>query len=179
MGGKTVLEDGQYRDVPSQDGDRQIANSYSLIIGNTYSQLVRKLQIADKLSLEEAEAQAKIRISNILNESFVGGEVQNNRKMMMDSTSSKIKQGANPLQGYSSLLKGESSVKENTRLGINKIEQAIIALDKNNISVDRNVKREYSEKVEQILRSQGYAETEIEKIIELFLARINKYLSGE
>lgn len=179
MGGKTVLEAGQYRDVPSQDGDRQIANSYSLIIGNTYSQLVRKLQITDKLSLEEAEAQAKIRISNILNESFIGGDVQNNRKIMMDATSSKIKKGVDPLQGYSSLLKGESLVKENTRLGINKIEQAIIALDKNSINIDRNVKREYSEKVEKILRSQGYTETEINKIIELFLARINKYLSGE
>lgn len=179
MGGKTVLEAGQYRDVPSQEGDRQIANSYSLIIGNTYSQLVRKLQITDKLSLEEAEAQAKIRISSILNDELIAGDVQNNRKRMMDATNSKIKKGVDPLQGYSSLLKGESFVKENTRLGITKIEQAIKALDKNSINIDRNVKKHYSEEVDKILRSQGYTETEINKIIELFLARINNYLSGE
>jgi len=137
------------------------------------------LQITDKLSLEEAEAQAKIRISSILNDELIAGDVQNNRKRMMDATNSKIKKGVDPLQGYSSLLKGESFVKENTRLGITKIEQAIKALDKNSINIDRNVKKHYSEEVDKILRSQGYTETEINKIIELFLARINNYLSGE
>ena len=137
------------------------------------------MQITDKLSLEEAEAQAKIRISSILNDELIAGDVQNNRKRMMDATNSKIKKGVDPLQGYSSLLKGESFVKENTRLGITKIEQAIKALDKNSINIDRNVKKHYSEEVDKILRSQGYTETEINKIIELFLARINNYLSGE
>ena len=178
MGGKTKLENGVYRDVGGQEGDRELANRYSLTLGNAYAKRVRTLQITKKLSVEEAEAQAKLDIQSYLNDSFTINDPASNRKIMLQFTKSDIKQGVNPNQGYGKVIKGDK--KATTILGIDFLEKEIKSRDSNNEAITREVKNEYVSKLDKILRSQNiYSEPEIDKIIELFLARINKYLSGE
>lgn len=178
MGGKTKLENGVYRDVGGQEGDRELANRYSLTLGNAYAKRVRTLQITKKLSVEEAEAQAKLDIQSYLNDSFTINDPASNRKIMLQFTKSDIKQGVNPNQGYGKVIKGDK--KATTILGIDFLEKEIKVRDSNNEAITREVKNEYVSKLDKILRSQNiYSEPEIDKIIELFLARINKYLSGE
>jgi len=178
MGGKTKLENGVYRDVGGQEGDRELANRYSLTLGNVYAKRVRTLQITKKLSVEEAEAQAKLDIQSYLNNSFTINNPASNRKIMLQFTKSDIKQGVNPNQGYGKVIKGDK--KATTILGIDFLEKEIQSRDSNNEAITREVKNEYVSKLDKILRSQNiYSEPEIDKIIELFLARINKYLSGE
>jgi len=178
MGGKTKLENGVYRDVGGQEGDRELANRYSLTLGNAYAKRVRTLQITKKLSLEEAEAQAKLDIQSYLSSSFTISDPASNRKTMLELTKSTIKQGVNPNQGYGNVIKGDK--KATTILGIDFLEKEIKSRDSNNEAITREVKNEYVSKLDKILRSQNiYSEPEIDKIIELFLARINKYLSGE
>lgn len=178
MGGKTKLENGVYRDVGGQEGDRELANRYSLTLGNVYAKRVRTLQITKKLSVEEAEAQAKLDIQSYLNNSFTINDPASNRKIMLEFTKSDIKQGVNPNQGYGNVIKGDK--KATTILGIDFLEKEIQSRESNNEAITREVKNEYISKLDKILRSQNiYSEPEIDKIIELFLARINKYLSGE
>lgn len=178
MGGKTKLENGVYRDVGGQEGDRELANRYSLTLGNVYAKRVRTLQITKKLSVEEAEAQAKLDIQSYLNNSFTINNPASNRKIMLQFTKSDIKQGVNPNQGYGKVIKGDK--KATTILGIDFLEKEIQSRDSNNEAITREVKNEYVSKLDKILRSQNiYSEPEIDKIIEVFLARINKYLSGE
>ena len=178
MGGKTKLENGVYRDVGGQEGDRELANRYSLTLGNAYAKRVRTLQITKKLTVEEAEAQAKLDIQSYLNDSFTINDPASNRKIMLQFTKSDIKQGVNPNQGYGKVIKGDK--KATTILGIDFLEKEIKSRDSNNEAITREVKNEYVSKLDKILRSQNiYSEPEIDKIIELFLARINKYLSGE
>ena len=178
LGGKTTLENGVYRDVGGQEGDRELANRYSLTLGNAYAKRVRTLQITKKLSLEEAEAQAKLDIQSYLSNSFTISDPASNRKTMLEFTKSTMKQGMNPNEGYDKVIKGDK--KATTILGIDYLEKEILGRDRNNEAITRDVKNEYVNKISKILRSQGtYSETEISKIIELFLARINKNLSGE
>tara|TARA_R110000824_G_scaffold367546_1_gene556732 strand:- start:296 stop:1486 length:1191 start_codon:yes stop_codon:yes gene_type:complete len=178
LGGKTTLENGVYRDVGGQEGDRELANRYSLTLGNAYAKRVRTLQITKKLSLEEAEAQAKLDIQSYLSNSFTISDPASNRKTMLQFTKSTMKQGMNPNEGYDKVIKGDK--KATTILGIDYLEKEILGRDRNNEAITRDVKNEYVNKISKILRSQGtYSETEISKIIELFLARINKNLSGE
>lgn len=179
LGGKTTLyADGQYRDEGGQDGDRELANRYSLTLGNAYAKRVRTLQITKTLSLEEAEAQAKLDIQSYLNNSFTISDPASNRKIMLEFTKSTMKQGMNPNQSYGKFIKGDK--KATTILGIDYLEKEILGRDRNNEAITRDVKNEYVNKISKILRSQGtYSETEISKIIEVFLARINKNLSGE
>ena len=97
---------------------------------------------------------------------------------MLELTKSTIKQGVNPNQGYGNVIKGDK--KATTILGIDFLEKEIKSRDSNNEAITREVKNEYVSKLDKILRSQNiYSEPEIDKIIEVFLARINKYLSGE
>ena len=97
---------------------------------------------------------------------------------MLQFTKSTMKQGMNPNEGYDKVIKGDK--KATTILGIDYLEKEILGRDRNNEAITRDVKDEYVNKISKILRSQGtYSETEINKIIELFLARINKNLSGE
>ena len=178
LGGKTNLVDGVYRDVGGQEGDRELSNRFSLTLGNAYAKRVRTLQITKKLSLEEAEAQAKLDIQSYLSSSFTISDPASNRKTMLELTKSTIKQGVNPNQGYGNVIKGDK--KATTILGIDFLEKEIKSRDSNNEAITREVKNEYVSKLDKILRSQNiYSEPEIDKIIELFLARINKYLSGE
>lgn len=178
LGGKTTLENGVYRDVGGQEGDRELANRYSLTLGNAYAKRVRTLQITKKLSLEEAEAQAKLDIQSYLSNSFTISDPASNRKTMLQFTKSTMKQGMNPNEGYDKVIKGDK--KATTILGIDYLEKEILGRDRNNEAITRDVKNEYVNKIGKILRSQGtYSEPEIDKIIELFLARINKNLSGE
>ena len=179
LGGKTTLyADGSYRDEGGQDGDRELSNRFSLTLGNAYAKRVRTLQITKKLSLEEAEAQAKLDIQSYLSNSFTISDPASNRKTMLQFTKSTMKQGMNPNEGYDKVIKGDK--KATTILGIDYLEKEILGRDRNNEAITRDVKNEYVNKISKILRSQGtYSETEISKIIELFLARINKNLSGE
>ena len=178
LGGKTTLENGVYRDVGGQEGDRELANRYSLTLGNAYAKRVRTLQITKKLSVEEAEAQAKLDIQSYLSNSFTISDPASNRKTMLQFTKSTMKQGMNPNQGYDKVIKGDK--KSTTILGIDYLEKEIQGRDRNSEAITRDVKNEYVNKISKILRSQGtYSETEISKIIEVFLARINKNLSGE
>ena len=178
LGGKTNLVDGVYRDVGGQEGDRELSNRFSLTLGNAYAKRVRTLQITKKLSLEEAEAQAKLDIQSYLSSSFTISDPASNRKTMLELTKSTIKQGVNPNQGYGNVIKGDK--KATTILGIDFLEKEIKSRDSNNEAITREVKNEYVSKLDKILRSQNiYSEPEIDKIIEVFLARINKYLSGE
>lgn len=178
MGGKTTLENGVYRDVGGQEGDRELANRFSLTLGNAYAKRVRSLQITKKLSLEEAEAQAKLDIQAYLNKSFTISDPASNRKTMLEFTKSTVKQGMNPNQGYDKFIKGDD--KAITIMDIGFLEKEIQGRDSNNEAITRDVKNEYVTKIGKILRSQGtYSEPEIDKIIELFLARINKLLRDE
>lgn len=179
LGGKTTLyADGSYRDEGGQDGDRELSNRFSLTLGNAYAKRVRTLQITKKLSLEEAEAQAKLDIQSYLSQSFTISDPASNRKTMLELTKSTMKQGMNPNQGYDKVIKGDK--KATTILSIDYLEKEILGRDRNNEAITRDVKNEYVNKISKILRSQGtYSETEISKIIEVFLARINKNLSGE
>jgi len=178
LGGKTNLVDGVYRDVGGQEGDRELSNRFYLTLGNDYAKRVRTLQITKKLSLEEAEAQAKLDIQSYLSSSFTISDPASNRKTMLELTKSTIKQGVNPNQGYGNVIKGDK--KATTILGIDFLEKEIKSRDSNNEAITREVKNEYVSKLDKILRSQNiYSEPEIDKIIEVFLARINKYLSGE
>ena len=89
-----------------------------------------------------------------------------------------MKQGMNPNQGYGEFIKGKD--KATTIVGINFFEKEIQGRDRNNEAITRDVKNEYVSKIDKILRSQGtYSETEIDKIIELFLARIKILLRDE
>lgn len=178
LGGKTNLVDGVYRDVGGQEGDRELSNRFSLTLGNAYAKRVRTLQITKKLSLEEAEAQAKLDIQSYLSNAFTISDPASNRKTMLELTKSTIKQGVNPNQGYSNVIKGDK--KATTIISIDFLEKEIKSRDSNNEAITREVKNEYVSKLDKILRSQNiYSEPEIDKIIEVFLARINKYLSGE
>ena len=178
LGGKTTLENGVYRDVGGQEGDRELSNRFSLTLGNAYAKRVRTLQVTKKLSLEEAEAQAKLDIQSYLSNSFTISDPASNRKTMLELTKSTMKQGMNPNEGYGKVIKGDK--KTTTILSIDYLEKEILGRDRNNEAITRDVKNEYVNKISKILRSQGtYSETEISKIIEVFLARINKNLSGE
>tara|TARA_R110000787_G_scaffold238907_1_gene345069 strand:- start:1934 stop:3124 length:1191 start_codon:yes stop_codon:yes gene_type:complete len=178
LGGKTTLENGVYRDVGGQEGDRELANRYSLTLGNAYAKRVRTLQITKKLSLEEAEAQAKLDIQSYLSNSFTISDPASNRKTMLQFTKSTMKQGMNPNQGYDKVIKGDK--KSTTILGIDYLEKEIQGRDRNSEAITRDVKNEYVNKIGKILRSQGtYSETEIDKVIELFLARIKILLRDE
>tara|TARA_R110000765_G_scaffold66507_1_gene128827 strand:+ start:3038 stop:4228 length:1191 start_codon:yes stop_codon:yes gene_type:complete len=178
LGGKTTLENGVYRDVGGQEGDRELANRYSLTLGNAYAKRVRTLQITKKLSVEEAEAQAKLDIQSYLNNSFTISDPASNRKTMLQFTKSTMKQGMNPNQGYDKVIKGDK--KSTTILGIDYLEKEIQGRDRNSEAITRDVKNEYVNKIGKILRSQGtYSETEIDKVIELFLARIKILLRDE
>jgi len=179
LGGKVnIYADGSYRDEGGQDGDRELANRFSLTLGNAYAKRVRTLQITKKLSLEEAEAQAKLDIQSYLSNSFTISDPASNRKTMLELTKSTMKQGMNPNEDYGKVIKGDK--KAITILGIDYLEKEILGRDKNNEAITRDVKNEYVNKIGKILRSQGtYSETEINKIIELFLARINKLLRDE
>tara|TARA_R110000822_G_scaffold304901_1_gene430300 strand:- start:78 stop:1271 length:1194 start_codon:yes stop_codon:yes gene_type:complete len=179
LGGKTTLyADGSYRDEGGQEGDREIANRYSLTLANVYTKRVRTLQITKTLSLEEAEAQAKLDIQSYLNNSFTISDPASNRKTMLEFTKSTMKQGMNPNQDYEKVIKGNK--KATTILGIDFLEKEIVGRDRNNEAITRDVKNEYISKIDKILRSQGtYSELEIDKIIELFLTRIKKLLRDE
>ena len=178
LGGKTTLENGVYRDVGGQEGDRELANRYSLTLGNAYAKRVRTLQITKKLSVEEAEAQAKLDIQSYLSNSFTISDPASNRKTMLQFTKSTMKQGMNPNQGYDKVIKGDK--KSTTILGIDYLEKEIQGRDRNNEAITTKVKEEYINKIGKILRSQGtYSETEIDKVIELFLARIKILLRDE
>ena len=178
LGGKTTLENGVYRDVGGQEGDRELANRYSLTLGNAYAKRVRTLQITKKLSVEEAEAQAKLDIQSYLSNSFTISDPASNRKTMLQFTKSTMKQGMNPNQGYDKVIKGDK--KSTTILGIDYLEKEIQGRDRNSEAITRDVKNEYVNKIGKILRSQGtYSETEIDKVIELFLARIKILLRDE
>tara|TARA_R110000772_G_scaffold218018_2_gene328636 strand:- start:2074 stop:2343 length:270 start_codon:yes stop_codon:yes gene_type:complete len=89
-----------------------------------------------------------------------------------------MKQGMNPNQGYDKVIKGDK--KSTTILGIDYLEKEIQGRDRNSEAITRDVKNEYVNKIGKILRSQGtYSETEIDKVIELFLARIKILLRDE
>ena len=179
LGGKTTLyADGSYRDEGGQDGDRELANRYSITLGNIYAKRVRTLQITDKLSLEEAEAQSKLDIQAYLSKSFIIKDPASNRKTMLERTKSTIKQGINPNQGYDKFIKGE--FKENTIMDIDSLQKEILGRSRNNEAITTLVKKEYLDKVEKILRSQGiYSEPEIDKITALFSAKIKILLRDE
>tara|TARA_R100001377_G_scaffold70718_1_gene46219 strand:+ start:1637 stop:2830 length:1194 start_codon:yes stop_codon:yes gene_type:complete len=179
LGGKTTLyADGSYRDEGGQDGDRELSNRFSLTLGNIYAKRVRTLQITETLSLEEAEAQAKLDIQSYLSKSFTISDPASNRKTMLEFTKSTMKQGMNPNQGYGELIKGDK--KPTTIVSIDFLEKEIQGRDRNNEAITTKVKEEYLGKVDKILRSQGiYSEPEIDKIIALFLARIKELLRDE
>jgi len=179
MGGKVkIYADGSYRDEGGQDGDRELANRYSIILGNTYAKRVRTLQITKKLSVEEAEAQAKLDIQSYLNDSFTIKDTASNRKTMLERTKSTIKQGINPNQEYDKFIKGE--FKETTIMDIDSLQKEILGRSRNNEAITKEVQKEYLNKVDKILRSQGiYSQPEIDKIIALFSAKIKVLLRDE
>ena len=179
MGGKTTLyTDGSYRDEGGQAGDRELANRYSIILGNIYAKRVRTLQITKKLSLEEAEAQSKLDLQAYLNKSFIIKDSASNRKTMLERTKSTIKQGINPNQEYDKFIKGE--FKETTIMDIDSLQKELLGRSRNNEEITTLVKKEYLGKVDKILRSQGiYSQPEIDKIIALFSAKIKILLRDE
>lgn len=178
MGGKTTLEDGQYRDVGGQDGDRGLANRFSIGVTNQYTNLVRKLQVSDQLSLEQAEAEAKLRIQKLISSTFKIGDAANNRTKLLDYTNSLLKEGTSPENSYDPLLQGSEKTK--TIFQLNLFEQEIAIKDRNNEAITMDVKKEYINQIQKMLDSQpSYSDQQKNAIIDLFIARITKLLSDE
>ena len=179
MGGNTdKLQNGVFRDVELVDGDKSLAERFSALLMPQYARRVREMQIDLKLSREEAEAQAKVELQQFLTNRFDPTNFVANRKLIQKMTGTLIKTGLTlQSDGYSGLLKGDSSTKSATNLRLLGVEQRIQSMDKSGILITNDVRNEMKNEIRRVLSSQGYSETEILKVLDRFLKRMNKYMS--